>query len=237
MTAIVWPKTNTPLKAVVFDMDDTLYPEREFVLSGFRAVAVWAQRHLGIPQNSGYDCLKRLFEQDIRGNTFNLWLAHFNIADDTLVPNLINVYRTHSPNIAPFAEMKALVEQLSLHVPVALLSDGYLEVQRRKFDALNLAPFFHTVLFSDQFGRENWKPSPVPFQAVLEKLTTNGPETVYIGDNPRKDFIGARQTGINTIWLKHARGEYFEDRPPTPQHDADIIVDHAANLFGLFGLD
>ena len=36
------------LEAVVFDLDDTLYPEADYVLSGFQAVADWAEVHLGI---------------------------------------------------------------------------------------------------------------------------------------------------------------------------------------------
>ena len=35
-------------EAIIFDLDDTLYPERAYVLSGFHAVAVWGKTHLGV---------------------------------------------------------------------------------------------------------------------------------------------------------------------------------------------
>ncbi len=57
------------LRAVVFDLDDTLYPERAYVLSGFHAVAAWAEEQLKIPRRLGFAELRQLFEDGVRGNT------------------------------------------------------------------------------------------------------------------------------------------------------------------------
>ena len=53
-------------RAIVFDLDDTLYPERDYVLSGFRAIARWAAEHLRIPAEDGYRELAELFAAGVR---------------------------------------------------------------------------------------------------------------------------------------------------------------------------
>lgn len=215
----------TSLQAVVFDMDDTLYAERDFVLSGFHAVAQWADEALGIPATAGYEKLTNLFHIGVRGDTFNRWLELFHQpADETLVRQLVQVYRGHTPHIRPFPEIPALLQDLRQHVRVGLISDGYLQVQQRKLHALGLADYFDAVIFSDRWGRAAWKPSERPFRTVLQQLDVPARAAVYVGDNPSKDFLGARRVGMSTVWLRRADGEYSCQTPPTPDHAPHQII-------------
>ncbi len=233
MTALKWPKTDTKIKVVIFDMDDTLYLERDFVLSGFRAVARWGETTLNIPYTKGYALLKQYFVENIRGNTFNLWLNHFQQTNEALVPRLIEVYREHTPDITPLPEMADAVHHLSQYTKLALLSDGYLAVQQRKFHALRLADYFDCVVFSDQFGRENWKPSTIPYQHILDHFDIPGQNAIYIGDNASKDFYGAHQLGLQTIHLRHLQGLYGEKQPPTDQHRATVSTADVTKMIEL----
>ena len=81
------------LKAIIFDLDDTLYSERDFVLSGFQAVANWASGNLGISQEEGYATLFNLYIEGVRNNTFDRWLTIHKIDRPELVPILLDVYR------------------------------------------------------------------------------------------------------------------------------------------------
>lgn len=211
-------------QVVVFDLDDTLYPERAYVLSGFRAVAAWAENHLGISAEQGFVELERLFAAGIRGNTFNHWLALHGRSDD-LVPQLVKVYREHEPQITPFPNVPMILARLHAQFPLGLLSDGYLDVQWRKLMALKIFRFFNEVLFSDELGQGHWKPNPRPFEVILHRLGVEDPGmAVYIGDNPLKDFLGARQVGMGTIWLRRPGGEYTDLEPPTEAHKPDVQV-------------
>lgn len=212
-------------QAIVFDLDDTLYPERDYVLSGFRAVAAWAEEHLGIQAGQGFAELKCLLEQGVRGDTFNRWLAAHDLVNDSLVQQLIQVYREHEPVLKPFPEVPALLDLLHRRYRLGLISDGYLVVQRCKLAALGLAHHFDAIVFSDEWGREAWKPNIWPFQVVLKWLGVVVFRTVYVADNPLKDFLGARQVGIFTIWVRRPGGEYTHLNPPTDRHAADLIVD------------
>ena len=221
-------------QAIVFDLDDTLYPERTYVLSGFQAVAVWGEEHLGILASEGFATLWRLFEDGVRGDTFNRWLAMHGKSDD-VVPQLVTVYREHQPRIVPFPDVPATLARLQEHFPLGLLSDGYLEVQRRKLMALNIANLFNAVLFSDELGRRYWKPSTRPFEVMLHRLGVQNPRNaIYVGDNPLKDFVGARQIGMGTIWIRRPGGVYSALEPRTDAHKPDVQLKSLEEMFSLF---
>lgn len=208
-------------QAIVFDLDDTLYPEHDFVLSGFRAVARWAQEHLSIPSGQGYADLCMLHASGVRGDTFNRWLVAQGFADEALLAQLVQVYRQHLPRLVPFVEVPGLLDRLHRHYRIGLISDGYLDVQRRKLDALELENCFDAIVFSDEFGRTAWKPSIKPFEVILQRLDVAAPATIYVADNPLKDFLGARQTGMFTVRVQRPGCEYAHLAPLTPEHAPD----------------
>lgn len=208
-------------RAVVFDLDDTLYPERAFVLSGFSAVAAWlAQQE--VADNSTVE-LAALYESGVRGDTFNRWLASRGLPTD-LAPQMVQVYREHQPAIQPFPGVPGLLARLRRRGRLGLVSDGYLAVQQRKLDALGLASYFDVVVFSDTWGRSAWKPSAKPFAEALAQLDVAAEQAVYVADNASKDFLGARQLGMGAIWLRRPGGEYAHLEPPTPAHAPDVTI-------------
>lgn len=228
-------------EAIIFDLDDTLYPEREFVLSGFRAVAAWAEEHLDIPKEDGFLRLKKLFMEGVRGDTFNRWLSSSRFQPkakngnrDDLISQLVAVYREHEPQITPFPEVPEVLGRLRGQFLLGLLSDGYLEVQKRKLEALGLSGFFDEILFTDELGRQLWKPSPVPFEVILQRLKIkDSKKAVYIADNPQKDFIGANEIGMGTIWYRCPDGVYSNTEPKTQKHKPDGQISSLKEIFAL----
>jgi putative hydrolase of the HAD superfamily len=218
------------LQAIVFDLDDTLYPERDFVLSGFQAVANWGAANLGIDEDKGYQTLFKLYSEGVRNDTFDRWLAIHDVDRSDLVSQLLDIYRQHTPIVSPFPEVIELLTTLAPSYKIGLVSDGYLAVQQRKWLALGLDNFFDAVVFSDSLGRENWKPSMAPFKLVLERLNIAPEFSVYIGDNPRKDFFGARQLGMQTIQVKRAESEYGHLQPPGLEYCPHVTIDSLADV-------
>ncbi|MBN2477078.1 MAG: HAD family hydrolase [Pirellulales bacterium] len=208
-------------QAIVFDLDDTLYPERDYVLSGMRAVAAWAEAELGWPRKRSFAELQGLFEQGVRGDTFNRWLAGRGLPPDGRITSMVRVYRWHEPAIRLQPAVRHLLEHLGRRHRLGLVTDGYLEVQRRKVSALGVRRYLSAVVFSDALGRDAWKPSPKPFEAVLRELQVPATEAVYVGDNPAKDFRGARAVGMGTIRVRLPRGEHRDLQP----HGADDAPD------------
>ncbi len=222
-------------QAVVFDLDDTLYPERDYVLSGFNAVTNWAETALDIPAQQGFAELSALFESGVRGDTFNSWLVAHQIAPKgDLIGQLVKVYREHEPKLMPFPEIPLLLERLNKRCKLGLVSDGYLDVQRKKWAALKLQSYFQGVVFSDELGRECWKPSAKPFELVAQRLEIEPSSAIYVADNPKKDFPGAHEVGMSTIWLRRSGGEYSDLEPPTPQHAPRLTLTSFSELIEFF---
>ncbi|WP_161626669.1 HAD family hydrolase [Desulfatiglans anilini] len=218
------------MRAVIFDLDDTLYPEQEFVLSGFRSVSKWAQVHLNIPERESFRILTQLFSEGVRGDTFNRWLEIHGRSQE-IIPSLLRVYREHKPCIKPFPEVTNILSDLRKNYQIGLLSDGYFSVQQAKLLSLGLSDFFDVILFTDELGRANWKPSITPFREISRRLGLDNPvQAVYVGDNPVKDFFGAKQIGMGTIWIKRDKGEYVHMQPPTADHQPMFELNSLANL-------
>jgi len=200
-------------KAIILDLDDTLYPEREFVISGFLAAARWLGGCQDISVQECADELIALFDSEVRGRTFDTWLAQGGFRSDLAV-GMLRAYREHTPSINLHADVEPFVRDCrNRGMDLGLLTDGYLDVQQRKVAALNIAHCFRSIVFSDYFGRACWKPSPVPFQAALSELGADPDCCVYLGDNPEKDFIGARAAGLKSIRVRRLDGVYRHREP------------------------
>jgi putative hydrolase of the HAD superfamily len=221
------------LRSIIFDLDDTLYPEEEFVQSGFRAVALWANKLLSIPLEEGLQVLLNLYHCGVRGDTFNQWLAHYGYRDQSLIRSAIEIYRNHFPDLHLFPEVPELLSAIRKKYLLGIISDGALQTQQNKVDALGLKDIFHVIVLSDEWGREFWKPNTKPFVVALEKLGVNPGDALYVGDNPLKDFLGARRLGIKTVWVRHKNGEYGKQEPPTPEHAPDYSIHSLTDLWGI----
>ncbi len=207
------------IRAIVFDLDDTLFPEHQFVLSGLRTVGEWVSTYLSRP--GFYAKAEQLFREGRRGNIFNLALDQLGMVyDQKLIANLIDVYRNHKPNLSLYEDASWAIDYYKGKKQLGILTDGYLETQRNKVEALGLSEIFEAIVYSDEFGREHWKPSEIPYRKLMEKLTCNGDECVYIADNPGKDFISARALGWQTIHICRKGGEYAHLIAET-HHDAN----------------
>jgi putative hydrolase of the HAD superfamily len=213
-------------RAVVLDLDDTLYPEAAYVRSGFRAVAARAQETLAVPSDEAEAELVALFEQGVRGDTFDLWLASRGIDDESVVADLVATYRAHEPGIDPFPDAAPLLGRLRADGrAVGLLSDGDPVVQGAKLDALGLRDAFDATVVTGELGPGAGKPSPRGFEEVLKRLGGPPPDAaVYVSDNPAKDFLGARRAGMRSIRVRRAGGIYTALEPETPEYAPDAEV-------------
>jgi putative hydrolase of the HAD superfamily len=169
------------LKVIAFDLDDTLYPERSYVLSGFAAVAKWAQDELEIPAAQGLAELRQLFESGVRADTFNRWLTTHGLEADLLVPSMVQVYRSHQPDIQPYDDTVSALDEMRVAYRLALVTEGFGEVQAMKLESIGLQDYFEFVHIGDENEREKWKPSQYPFERMLDQMSVSGNQAAYVG--------------------------------------------------------
>lgn len=211
------------LEAIIFDLDDTLYPEREYVKSGFRAVSEFLGNRFNCDSDNILSELDRMFLNGYRGDLFDRLLGHYSDWDVS-INKLIEVYRNHIPKLKPFDGLEELLQLLKRNKKLALISDGYLDVQVKKFESLKLKKYFNSIIFPDQWGKEFWKPSTKPFRETLQQMKVNSGKTVYVADNPIKDFKGAKQLGIHTIRIRIENCEHTNKEAVSTEYAPDKTV-------------
>ena len=202
------------IKVILFDLDDTLYDEKQFVKSGFIKVAEFIECKFKINKENFYKILIDIFNNGSRGNIFNLALERVNVAyEEDIIRAMVKIYREHNPKIRLAEDVKSLLIKLKKIYSLGIITDGYFEVQKRKIQALKLGELFDSIIYTDKYGREYWKPNILGYKLALEELGNILPEeTVYIGDNPYKDFIGAKEIGITTVRVLKPDREYSKVR-------------------------
>ncbi len=201
---------------VAFDLDDTLYPEREFVHSGFTAVAQHLDDLGVIDAESFFTTATSLFTAGARGNIFDLALERLAVVFPAArLGELVRVYREHQPQIRPFADSPKLLQLLKdKGVVLALISDGPWPTQQNKLRALGLEAYFDHLVFTGAHGEDWGKPSPRAFQEVMERSGVPAAACVYVADNPGKDFVGPNRLGWHTIRVRETSGLYGDASPP-----------------------
>jgi putative hydrolase of the HAD superfamily len=205
---------------VVFDLDDTLYSERDFALSGFRAAGEWlAERHgtTGL-ENACAD----LFASGQRTAIFDTALQRLGITDAALVSELVVAYRTHRPAIQLAPDAETYLDRRPGNY--ALITDGLARTQAAKVEALGLSRRIDKIIYTDSWGREFWKPHERAFAAVEEWAGRVPGRLVYVADNPTKDFVTPKRRGWWTVQIK--RPDRVHTRPaPDGLHEAHAVVD------------
>ena len=203
------PVCKTSRSAVLLDLDDTLYPEREFARGGFRAAAAVLATQVSRSSDELFELLWKPFERGVRGSIFDNALTELNVPREAIViDELVRAYRSHEPELTLFADAERLLTVISPRYELGLLTDGPADVQRRKVKALGLQSRVESIVYSDDFGREHWKPSPIPYLELLRKMHVDPSQAVYVGDNPKKDFIGARRLGLQTVRIRRPGTEH-----------------------------
>jgi putative hydrolase of the HAD superfamily len=189
------------LDLVVFDIDDTLYLEREYVFSGLRAVGEHARRLLGVPDLG--DRALALFLDGRRGDLFDRALASLGMdPNSAVVEELVAVYRAHEPVIAMTEDAMAAVSRLRNTTRLACLTDGPIESQRAKARVLGLAALVSSVVFTADLGDGYGKPHPRAFEQLERRFGTGGGRVAYVADNPSKDFTAPHALGWRTVRVR-----------------------------------
>lgn len=181
-------------EAVIFDLDDLLYKEFDFVRSGFWAIAKLVTK----------DQPKKLFRlmmaQYFLGNEVLNWLINDYLKGESefTLNSLLAFYRSHRPDIMLGANVQEILSRLKENGnPMGVITDGRSVTQRNKIEALNLKTWMDVFSISEELGYE--KPSKEPYLFFMEKFDVSN--FVYIADNYNKDFIAPNQLGWRTIAL------------------------------------
>ncbi|MGE3507429.1 MAG: HAD family hydrolase [Vicinamibacterales bacterium] len=204
-------------RAVLFDLDDTLYPQRRFVLSGFAV----ASRHLGVvagrPTRELFRTLTGEFRRGQRGREFQSCLHRLGLPEST-VATLVALVRAHDPRLRLPRATRDALEALRADWRIGVVTNGDPAIQARKIRALGVAPLVDEIVYAAEYGSGGGKPDPEPFEAALARLGVPPHRAVFVGDSEICDVQGATAVGLHTVRVSHSRAG------GAPDTQADALV-------------
>lgn len=184
------------LQAIIFDLDDVLYPLETYVQSGFHQIS---RLFLGRGQ-AVYDQLWNAYVAERTA-------AHDHAASDTAVTGAIDtmlraqglysdemaekclrIFEYHRPVIHPYEGVVELLEQLRERgIRLGMIVDGPAEMQREKLRALGIIPFFDEIIFTDDIAGHGdvmkfRKPNRICFEIMQLRLDVPFEKMGYVGD-------------------------------------------------------
>lgn len=188
--------------AVIFDLDDTLYSEKQYVRSGYKAVA-------------------KLLGDEALADRLWTYFENGKPAIDELLNELgcmgrkeecLEAYREQIPEIALYHGVSELIQDLkSKGIKVGIITDGRVSGQKRKLQALGLDKLIDDIIITDELGGTQFrKPCDIAFRIVQRRWSIPFEQIMYVGDNAEKDFQAPKQLGMRTLYFENEDGLYFK---------------------------
>jgi putative hydrolase of the HAD superfamily len=193
------------IQAILFDLDDTLYPERDFSASGYTAVARKVAEEGGCDFATALDQMAYSLRTAGKKAVFPDLLAYHPEIPLT-IGDLVRVYREHAPAITLPNGYRQLLQQLRENYRLGIITDGLPPVQRGKVRALGIDGLFDKIIYSWDYGEERQKPHAHSFNLMTEFFRIPPESVLFVGDNPEKDGRGARDAGMRFVRVMSPQG-------------------------------
>lgn len=188
------------VEGVIFDMDDTLYSEKDYVRSGYAQIA----KYLNRPEAA--EKLWRYFEQ--KHPAIDMYLDETGRTD--LKNVCLKIYRNQMPEIRLYDGVSQMLARLKAQgKKLGIITDGRVEGQKNKIAALCLEKLVDDIIITDALGGVEFrKPNEAAFRLMQEKWQLPFKKMIYIGDNPQKDFIAPEKLGMESLYFRNSDGLY-----------------------------
>lgn len=187
------------IDVVIFDLDDTLYPEKQYVKSGYKKIAEYFEK----PEMT--NDLWTAFEN--KQPAIDVVLEKYGLLDKK--EEALKIYRNQMPDIRLYDGVLDMINRIKEKKRIGIITDGRPEGQRAKIEALKLEGI--KCIITDEIGGvETRKPNPKAFEMMQEYFKVPFDKMVYIGDNIKKDFIAPEKLKMKSIWVRNPDGLYFD---------------------------
>ncbi len=202
------------VRAVLFDLDDTLFDHRGCARDALEAVqashpcfreiafAELEQAHARFLEELHQDVMMGRVPLEVaRNERFRRLFAAAGVtAADDLARLAASTYRARYAGARrAIAGAAALLPLVRARARIGIVSNNLLEEQREKLRVCGLDGFIDALVVSEEAGVS--KPEPAIFALALERLGCAVAEAVMVGDSWPADIAGARASGIRAIWF------------------------------------
>lgn len=211
------------IRAVTFDLDDTLWPIEPVIVAAERALWTWLEEHCPrVATDVGRDGLMDLREQvlaerpevahDFSAQRLESLKRALTAAryEDRLADKAFDVFFQARNRVTLFDDVVPALDALHGRYALGAISNGNADLELTGLDR------WLTVGVS---ARSTGTPKPDPgiFAAAADALGYAAHEIVHVGDHPQLDAAAARAAGYHALWLNRDDERWEEDADPPPQ--------------------
>lgn len=217
-----------PVRAVLFDLDDTLWSIGPVLARAEATLFEWMRQHAPtVPQQFSIETLRARRQVLMSGNPryrIDLWaLRHavlteaFNICGEDLckVDVAMQVFSRARSDVVLYDDVRPSLTRLGQRHLLGTISNGFADLA-----TIGLDHHFQVSIAAHQFGCA--KPDREIFDAACDLLQVAPAEAVYVGDDPTRDIEGAQGAGLRGVWLNRAGLLPQRGLPPHVKPDAMV---------------
>ncbi|MGR5064410.1 HAD family hydrolase [Photobacterium sp. DNB22_13_2] len=185
------------IRLAIFDLDDTLYPEKTYLSAVFSHFEQCYGYQHGI-LSQAFEHVDRKVSRDILKDT----LLGADIYSQLNHDYLFDCYRSIETTLELPTETRYVLQILKESgCKIALLTNGVVAVQQNKVKSLGIEPWCDAVFYARNNSQGIEKPDPRCFQQVLAHFEVSAAKALMVGDNVENDYLGAKRAGLNALWL------------------------------------
>ena len=215
--------------AVLFDLDNTLHDRdaafQSFCRSLFQenaAISRTPTEEQAVALMVELDDAGERSRRDLFADIIRQWPEVYQDVEEAV--------RAYAASYAQRVSLDSATKQLlqylrSRNTPWGIVTNGGADTQRVKIQVLGLDGLTSTIVISGELGFR--KPDPEIFKRALAEIGADASVTIFVGDNPSVDIMGAAEAGMCTAWLHRGRSWPYTDQPP------DNILNHVSEVRGL----
>jgi len=205
------------IRAVAFDLDDTLWPIAPTIDRAERAMNAWVAREY--PHVAGLFDINTLrllraslvaANPALKGDVLNLRRSTIRAAFEdagesaAAAERAFEFFRAERNRVDFYPDALPALERLKGRFRLAVISNGFADVK-----AIGINSHFETVVSAHEVGVS--KPDPKIYAACIERIGVAASEIIYVGDDPANDIIGPTTAGMRAAWINRNARHWPEE--------------------------
>ncbi len=180
------------IKVVGFDLDNTLYDQKQYEYNLFDSIADQIGRDFKLDKEIIFKKLCEQYEKGTKHRFFDEIIKKLSLceekAEEYIKFVVLPIYRGKVENLKPWSDRINFAEKIKeLSLKISLITNGRVEAQQNKLETLGITHLFDLILISDSYYPPRRKPDLFMFEQCLDFFDIKGSEMIYIGDNDTED--------------------------------------------------